>query len=79
MPGREARGRFVTFPSGSVKYGAEDFYEVGKAYGGGWDVDIIAEAYRREMGERLARLTGIKLERSWKGFCEAYFARRGRP
>lgn len=79
VPGREARGRFVTFPSGSVKYGAEDFYEVGKAYGGGWDVDIIAEAYRREMGERLARLTGIKLERSWKGFCEAYFARRGRP
>lgn len=79
VPDRMTRGRFTVFPSGSVKYGAEEFYDIGKACGGGWDVDMIAEAYRKEMGDRLARLTGNKLERSWKGFCEAYFARRGRP
>ena len=78
-PDREVRAKFAVFPSGSVKYGAEEFYAVGKASGGGWDVDLIAEAYRKEMGDRLLRLSGTKLERSWKGFCEAYFARRGRP
>jgi hypothetical protein len=78
-PEREPRPRFAVFPSGSVKYGAEEFYTIGKAHGGGWDVDHIAEAYRNEMGGRLSKLSGTKLERSWKGFCEAYFARRGRP
>lgn len=78
-PDREPRAKFAVFPSGSVKYGADEFYDIGKTYGGGWDVDQIADAYRAEMGDRLRKLSGTKLERSWKGFCEAYFARRGRP
>jgi cytoplasmic iron level regulating protein YaaA (DUF328/UPF0246 family) len=55
------------------------FRKIGQLYGGGWDVDIIADAYREQMGDRLKVLNGAKLEKSWKGFCEAFFARRGRP
>lgn len=78
-PEREPRPKFAAFPSGSVKYGSDEFYDVGKRHGGGWDVDLIAAAYRNEMGDRLHRLSGVKLERSWTGFCQAYQARRGRP
>jgi hypothetical protein len=78
-PDRGQRPRFAVFPAGSLRYGSDEFYELGRKHGGGWDVDLIAEAYRKEMGERLHSLSGVKLERSWKGFCEAFFSRRGRP
>lgn len=78
-PDTTPRAKFASFPSGSVKYGAEEFYDIGKASGGGWDVDLIADAYRKHMGDRLHRLSGGKLEQSWKGFCETYHSRRGRP
>lgn len=78
-PDRGERSKFAVFPSGSVKYGADDFYSIGKQHGGGWDVDLIATAFRDHMGSRLLKLSGAKLEKTWKGFCEAYFARRGRP
>ena len=43
------------------------------------DIDLIADAYREQMGERLAKLKGAKLIASWTGFCESFLARRGRP
>lgn len=69
------------FPSGCLNYGAteEAARAIALRHGGGWDVNLIAEAYRKHMGPRLASLSGAKLEWSWKGFCEAFFARRGRP
>lgn len=79
VPDRLPREKFAVFPSGSLRYGAEEFHKVGVAHGGGWDVDAVAEAYRKEMGDRLRALKGVKLERSWRGFCESYFSRRGRP
>ncbi|MDT7531184.1 replication initiation protein [Sphingopyxis sp. SE2] len=78
-PDRVPREKFAAFPLGSLRYGGEEFYKVGVEHGGGWDVDGIAEAYRKEMGTRLGSLKGVKLERSWRGFCESYFSRRGRP
>jgi cytoplasmic iron level regulating protein YaaA (DUF328/UPF0246 family) len=42
-------------------------------------MDVIADAYRQQMGDRLGALRGAKLEKSWRGFCEAFLARRGRP
>lgn len=69
-----------TFPSGSLRWsGGEEFLRIGRDHGGGWDVDLVAEAYRSLMGDRLARLTGTKLLKSWQGFCESYVARAGRP
>jgi hypothetical protein len=69
-----------TFPSGSLRFGTErEFREIALAHGGGWDVDIIADAYRESMGDRLAKLSGQKLRSSWTGFCQSYLARRGRP
>lgn len=68
------------FPSGSLRLsGGEGFLATGRNYGGGWDVDLIAQAYREHMQDRLGKLTGSKLQRSWQGFCESYVARRGRP
>jgi hypothetical protein len=78
-PDRGPREKFAAFPSGSLRYGGQEFHKIGLAHGGGWDVDGIAEAYRKEMGDRLASLKGVKLERSWRGFCESYSSRRGRP
>ena len=69
-----------TFPSGSLRFSSDrEFLEIGLSHGGGWDVDLIAEAYRESMGERLSRLSGQKLRSSWIGFCQSYLARRGRP
>lgn len=70
-----------SFPAGQLRFGAteEAARAIGLAHGGGWDVDLIAQAYREQMGPRLSALRGAKLEKSWKGFCEAFYARRGRP
>ncbi|MHB8286578.1 MAG: RepB family plasmid replication initiator protein [Caulobacteraceae bacterium] len=67
------------FPGGSLQYAPGPFGEIAKTYGGGWDRDLIAGAYREQMGGRLEGLTGQKLVKSWTGFCEAFAARRGRP
>lgn len=69
------------FPEGTLRYGSAEsvFRDVALRYGGGWDMDVIADAYRQQMGDRLGALRGAKLEKSWRGFCEAFLARRGRP
>lgn len=71
----------LTFPTGSLRFSEANagLLAIGRAHGGGWDVDLIAEAYRTQMGERLGRLSEAKLRNSWRGFCESYAARRGRP
>ena len=69
----------VTFPKGSLRWGYEDLLAIGRQYGGGWDVDMIADGFRTHMGERLDKLRGAKLVAAWKGFCEGWFNRRGRP
>jgi hypothetical protein len=69
----------LRFPTGSLMYAAEPFGEIARAHGGGWARDLIADAYREQMGSRLANLTGVKLVKSWTGFCQAFASRRGRP
>ena len=69
----------IRFPTESLLYGTQPFGEIARTHGGGWDRDIIANAYRAQMGDRLAGLTGTKLIKSFTGFCEAFAARRGRP
>ena len=69
----------VTFPNGTIRFGSDTLAAIGRSAGGGWDIDLIADAYRAQMGERLAKLKGAKLIASWTGFCESFLARRGRP
>lgn len=71
----------ASFPRGSLRYGEteSEFLSVGRQYGGGWDVDMIADGFRAQMGERLEKLRGAKLMAAWKGFCEGWVNRRGRP
>jgi hypothetical protein len=68
-----------TFPTGSLRFAPGPFGAIAIEHGGGWDRDVIADAYRSQMGERLLKLTGVKLIKSWIGFCQAFAARRGRP
>lgn len=72
---------WTRFPTGYLEFGRTEVAarQIAVRHGGGWDADVIADAYRQQMGDRLASLSGTKLEKSWKGFCEAFFARRGRP
>lgn len=67
------------FPDTSLRFGAADFLNIALECGGGWDVDLIADGFRQHMGARLQRLRGAKLLASWKGFCEGWVNRRGRP
>lgn len=69
----------LRFPSGTLQYGADELAAIARRSGGGWDIDLIANAYREQMGERLSKLKGAKLIASWTGYCESFFARRGRP
>jgi hypothetical protein len=69
----------LRFPVGSLTFAAGPFGNIARDHGGGWDRDVIASAYREQMGERLDALTGTKLVKSWTGFCQAFAARRGRP
>ena len=69
----------LVFPTHSLQYGAHPFGEIARTHGGGWDRDLIANAYREQMGARLAGLSGTKLIKSWTGFCQAFASRRGRP
>lgn len=72
---------WARFPEGPLHFGVTEqaARAIGVQHGGGWDVDVIADAYRKHMGDRLAVLSGKKLERSWKGWCETFANRRGRP
>jgi hypothetical protein len=71
---------FAAFPMASLHYALTPvFRDIARKFGGGWDIDLIAAAYREFMGERLIALSGTKLKQSWTGFCESYSSRRGRP
>ncbi len=71
----------VTFPRGSLRYSdhESEFLSIGRQYGGGWDVDMMADGFRAQLGDRLEKLRGAKLAAAWKGFCEGWVNRRGRP
>ncbi|KMS52425.1 replication initiation protein [Sphingobium cupriresistens LL01] len=69
----------IVFPQGTIRFNAEGLAAIARTHGGGWDIDLIADAYRQQMGDRLAKLKGAKLTSSWTGFCESFVARRGRP
>jgi hypothetical protein len=69
----------MRFPEHSLQYAKGPFGDIARDHGGGWDRDVIANAYREAMGDRLRTLSGTKLVKSWTGFCQSFAARRGRP
>ncbi|MBN2974302.1 hypothetical protein FHR20_004323 [Sphingomonas leidyi] len=75
----KAKPEEKTFPRGSLHFGEDELLAIGRAHGGGWDINMIADAYREHMGERLGKVRGAKMVASWKGFCEGWVNRRGRP
>ncbi|ETI65463.1 replication initiation protein [Sphingomonas sp. ID1715] len=68
------------FPTGSMHFcGDQRLLTIVADFGGGWDKDLIAGAFREKMGDKLKTLTGVPLYRSWEGFCKAFVGARGRP
>lgn len=69
------------FPMGSLNFGNEEefFGKIAVEHGGGWDRDVIANAYRAQMGPRLDKLKGERLVKSFEGFCRSFASTRGRP
>lgn len=67
-----------SFPTGSLSFGDEEqpFRIIARAHGGGYDIDLIADAYRHQVGDKLAGLTGTRLIKSFTAFCASYVARR---
>ena len=68
-----------SFPRGSLSFGDDEklFREIARSHGGGYDIDMIADAYRQQVGSSLTRLTGLRLEKSFEAFCISYAGRRG--
>jgi len=54
------------------------FARIARELGGGWDIDLIADAFREHLGARLDRLAGKSLNAAWEGFCRSYAERRPR-
>lgn len=68
------------FPSGSIHFcGDQRLLTIVSDNGGGWDKDLIANGYRKLMGDKLNNLRGDKLYRSFEGYCRGYVRAHGRP
>src|SRR3546814_2222181 len=37
------------FPQGTIRFNAEGLAAIARTHGGGWDIDLIADAYRQQM------------------------------
>ncbi len=67
------------FPSDSLHFcGDQQVLTIVSDFGGGWDKDLVAEAYRKSMGPKLETLSGPALYKSWEGFCKSFVRTRGR-
>ena len=68
-----------TFPEGSLHFCADTrITTIVSDFGGGWDRNLIADAYREQMGDRLEKLCGETLYKSFEGFCRSFVRSRGR-
>ena len=68
------------FPSGTLQFGDERvqrFREAGRLHGGGWDVEMIAETYRKQFGEAMKNRSEADVMQSWIGFCKGWVQKRG--
>jgi hypothetical protein len=43
----------ITPPNGTIRFGASEPAKIGRSPGGGWNIDLIADAYRSQMGAAL--------------------------
>jgi hypothetical protein len=73
-----AKAKELSFPSGSIRFGADELAAIARREGGGWDIDLIATGFRQQMGDRIEKVRGPKLLKAWTGFCEGWVTRRGR-
>ena len=70
----------LCFPTDSLRFSCDQrLITTVVDFGGGWDRDVVAAAYREHMGAKLSELKGERLYKSWEGFCKGFVAKRGRP
>ena len=67
------------FPEGSLHFcGDNRLLAILGDFGGGWDKDLVSQAYREQMGARLEKLSGEALYKSFEGFCRGFVKVRGK-
>jgi hypothetical protein len=63
----------LTFPkSDSLRYVSPELYEIGRRYGSGNDVTILASHFRKLVGDGLGTLKDDALRRRWQAYCEKW-------
>lgn len=63
----------IRFPlQGSIRWGHKELYDIARAHGSNNDVDIIAGAFQRTVGEELAKLEGERLILRFTAFCKGF-------
>lgn len=66
----------LTFPAtGSIRFGCDELVRVAKHHGSGYDIDLIADAFRRTVGSDLPGLTGSNLLLRFERFCQKFSLR----
>lgn len=67
------------FPAGTMHFCPDPrLSTIVSDFGGGWDRDVIADAYRKHMGFRIDDLRGEPLYKSFEGFVKSFVQRRGK-
>ena len=67
------------FPTDTLHFcGDQQILTIVSDFGGGWDKDLVARAFRKTMGPKLESLSGPALYKSWEGFCKSFVSSRGR-
>ena len=73
--GKDSEFDMTVFPSGPI--GHTPFGDIAREHGNGWDVNIVADAFRP-----WAKANKIKPEnmpRAFPGFCKSYGTNKGPP
>lgn len=68
----------VGFPEGQLRYGEieSQFYEIGLQRGSPWDVQSMADAFRKGLRDINRRRTLADWKQIWGDFCSSYAQRR---
>lgn len=71
-PSLPARLTREEFPKGNISF-SDPWRQIARQHGGGWDINMIADAFRLSPG---ANATGERLVKAFTGFCQKWAANR---
>lgn len=71
--GTQQLAKAIRFPAdGRIRFGHPELLSIAKTYGSNNDVDIIAAAFVRKIGDEISTLEGERLLLRFKAFCHGF-------